>query len=35
MTGDGRRDTVTMVADNDNNKVDGNGVTGDNDGYVR
>jgi len=31
---DGRRDTTTMAADNDDNEVDGNGVTGDEDGYV-
>jgi len=32
---DGRRDTTTMAADYDNNEVDGNGVTGNDDGYVR
>ena len=32
---DGRRDTMTMAADDGDNEVDGNGVTGNNDGYVR
>jgi len=26
---------MTMAADDDDNEVDGNGVTGDNDGYIR
>jgi len=29
------RDTTTMAADDDDNEVNGNGVTGDDDGYVR
>ena len=34
-TAHGRRDTTTMVADDYDNEVDGNGMMGDNDGYVR
>jgi hypothetical protein len=30
-----RRETTMMAVDDDDNKVDGNGVTGNSDGYVR